>query len=114
MAIWQEVKRRVGEVAGPVLGFCVLAYFVYHAVEGDRGLSALVRLNEQAQLARLTLEELSSERAALDRRVALLRPNNLDPDLLEERARAILNWVRPDELVIYDRPADHAPARPKR
>jgi cell division protein FtsB len=102
MAVWDELKRRARDVVGPVLGFCTVGYFVYHSVEGDRGLFALLRLSEQIQEARAQLDELSVERKALERRVSNLRSDHLDPDMLDERARLILNLARPDEIVILD------------
>src|SRR5262245_2603100 len=102
MAIWDEVKRRAKDVIGPVLGFCVVGYFAYHSVEGDRGLVAYLRLNEQIVLAKAQLSEVMAERKALEQRVSLLRPNKLDPDMLDERARLLLNLARPDEIVIPD------------
>lgn len=104
MAIWDEVKRRAKDVIGPVLGFCVVGYFAYHSVEGDRGLVAYLRLTEQIQLAKAQLQELNVERKALETRVGLLRPNQLDPDMLDERARLLLNLARPDEIIIPDAP----------
>lgn len=41
-----------------------------------------------------------AERQELERRVALLRPESLDPDMIDERARASLNVVQPQELAI--------------
>jgi cell division protein FtsB len=100
MFIWRELKRRARDVVGPVLGFCVVGYFVYHSIEGDRGLTAYVRLGERLIEAQAQLDEIQAERKALERRVQLLRADNLDPDMLEERARVILNYTRPDEIVI--------------
>ena len=102
MAIWRELKRRANDAVVPAIGLCVVGYFAYHAVEGDRGLTALVRLTDQVQIAKATAEELAVEREALERRVRLLRPGSLDPDLLEERARLILNLSRPGEIIIFD------------
>ncbi len=104
MVIWQELKRRARDVIGPVLGFCVVGYFVYHSIEGDRGLTAYLRLTERLSEARAQLEEVQSERQALERRVKLLRADNLDPDMLDERARRVLNYSRPDEIIIPDAP----------
>jgi cell division protein FtsB len=104
MAIWRELKRRARDVIGPVLGFCVVGYFVYHSIEGERGLTAYVRLTERLADARVQLEEVQAERQALERRVKLLRTDNLDPDMLDERARTILNYSRPDEIIIPDKP----------
>ena len=100
MFIWRELKRRARDVVGPVLGFCVVGYFVYHSIEGDRGLTAYVQLTERLAEAKAQLEEIQAERKALERRVKLLRADNLDPDMLDERARQILNYSRPDEIVI--------------
>lgn len=110
MAVWDELKRRALDVIGPVLGFCTVGYFAYHSVEGDRGLFALIRLSEQIQEARAQLDELSAERKGLERRVSNLRPDHLDPDMLDERARLILNLARPDEIIILD-PATNGPKR---
>jgi cell division protein FtsB len=107
MEIWRELRRRAGDVIGPVLGFCIVGYFVYHSIEGDRGLLAYVRLTERLREAHAQLEEVQAERQAIDRRVSLLRTDNLDPDMLDERARAVLNYSRPDEIVIRDQPGPH-------
>jgi cell division protein FtsB len=104
MFIWRELKRRARDVVGPVLGFCVVGYFVYHSIEGDRGLTAYLRLGEQLIEARAQLDEIQAERKALERRVKLLRADNLDPDMLDERAREVLNYTRPDEIVIPETP----------
>jgi cell division protein FtsB len=103
MAVWHEIKKRARDVVGPVLGFCIVGYFAYHSVEGDRGLTAFVRLSERLAEAQAQLAELKAERQAIERRVRLLRTDNLDPDMLDERARQILNYSRPDEVVIFDR-----------
>ena len=100
MALLDELKRRARDVIGPVLGFCTVGYFVYHSVEGDRGLFALLRMSEQIQEARAQLDELTAERKGLELRVSNLRPEHLDADMLDERARKILNLARPDEIVI--------------
>ncbi|MBI3710032.1 MAG: septum formation initiator family protein [Proteobacteria bacterium] len=63
-----------------------------------------MQLRERIVEAQAQLDEVTAERRALERRVALLRPDNLDPDLLDERARLVLNLARPDEVVIFDPP----------
>jgi len=103
MAVWREIKRRARDVVGPVLGFCIVGYFAYHSVEGDRGLTAYVRLTERIAEARAQVDELRGERLAMERRVKHLRSDSLDADLLEERARTILNYGRPDEIVIFEK-----------
>jgi cell division protein FtsB len=103
MGVLAEIRRRAADVVGPVLGFCVVAYFAYHSVEGDRGIVAWLRLQEQIRTAHAELDGLQAERQALSRRVALLRSDGLDLDLLEERVRAVLNYARPGEIVVPER-----------
>lgn len=105
MAFLTELKRLVGDAVAPAIGFCVVGYFAYHSIQGDRGLVAWLRLNEQIETARAELSGLEAERRALERRVALLRPASLDRDLLDEQARVVLNYVRPGEIVILERPS---------
>lgn len=84
----------------PVFGFCVVLYFAYHAVQGDRGFRALLDYQSQVEKTRQQLEIVQEKRIKLEHRVSLLRSRNLDPDLLEERARAVLNYAAPDEYAI--------------
>ena len=39
MMVLQEIKRRAGFIAGPVLGVSLMCYFGYHLVQGERGLA---------------------------------------------------------------------------
>jgi cell division protein FtsB len=102
MAIAAEIRRRARLVAGPVAGISLVVYFSYHLVEGDRGLVAWRQLNDKIKTAEVQLAASEASRTALDRRVALLRPGHLDRDMLDERARASLNLVGPDERVIFE------------
>jgi len=104
MAILQELKRRSPGLLPPLLGALAFTYFVYHAFEGDRGLRSWLKLRQEIAAARSTATALAAEQAVLERRVALLRPESLDPDMLEERARAVLNVARPDDRVILLNP----------
>jgi cell division protein FtsB len=103
----QRIRRRLRFVIGPMLGLSAVAYFAYHTVEGDRGLLAWWHLNRDIRVAEATLTEVQQERTALERRTQLLRPDRLDPDMLEERARAMANLGHDDEVVILQTPPTH-------
>jgi cell division protein FtsB len=92
--------RALRQIIGPVIGVAVVAYFAYHTVQGERGLGRLGQLRQDVGQAEAELARLTSERMAMEHRAQLLRPDNLDPDMLEERARKLLNAAHPDELVI--------------
>ena len=49
------------------------------------------------------LAQVKAERALWERRVALLRSDRLDPDMLDERARALLGYVDPRDLTLLTR-----------
>ncbi len=102
MGLWYELRRRAGAAVTPVVCACAIAYFGYYLVEGDRGLYAYVRLSGELVKAQETLAETAAERRRMEHRVALLRPNRLDIDMLDEQARFVLGQVRADEMVIFD------------
>ena len=104
MTIAHDIRRHARLVVGPVLGITLCAYFAYHLVQGDRGLTAWLRLTQQVRDARVTLAAVEAERTTLERRVNLLRPEHLDRDMLDERARSQLNLATPNEIVIFDKP----------
>ena len=96
----REITRRLPGISAQLLLACLVAYFGYHAVQGERGLNAWWVLSQKLDLAQASLDTLTGQRATLAARVRLLRPDSLDPDMLEERARAILNFGRPDEILV--------------
>jgi cell division protein FtsB len=85
----------------PVIGVGLVGYFAYHTVQGNRGVLSLVSLMAETDHASETLSELRAQRLALEAQVNALSPAHLDPDLLEEQARFILNVGRDDELVLF-------------
>lgn len=100
MSLSAELKRRVPKVLGPLMASLLMAYFAYHAVEGDRGLRAWQRLDIEIAEASDVLAEVAGERDALENKVARLNPNSLDTDMLEERARLVLGYVPTNSVVI--------------
>ena len=100
MTVLRALRRRVHFIIGPIVGIALTGYFAYHLVEGGRGFKAWMRLNGEIRTATANLEALRTQRAALDLKVSNLRPEHVDPDLLDERIRATLNVVSPDDVVI--------------
>jgi cell division protein FtsB len=96
----RELRRSGRALIGPLLGIALTGYFAYNLVRGDRGFLAWVRLSHEIQAENAQLDALHAERKALDLKVSELSPQHLDPDLLDERVRATLNFVAPNEVVI--------------
>jgi cell division protein FtsB len=84
----------------PLVGIAVIGYFVYHGLHGARGFWASKQLEAEVATLEQELTDLRRERAALENHVSLLRPESLDPDMLEERARVLLNVAHPNDIVI--------------
>jgi cell division protein FtsB len=100
----RTVRSRRSGLLVPVIGFAVVAYFAWHGFHGAYGFWSARAL--ETRIAELTVElaELRRERETLEQRVSLLRPESLDPDMLEERAMALLNHAPPNDVVIMRRP----------
>ncbi len=77
-----------------------MAYFAYHAVQGDRGLLAWWQLRHQMEAAEVQLSDVQAKKADLEHKIMLLKPESLDLDMLDERTRALFAYARPDELII--------------
>lgn len=112
MSVAQEVRRRLRAVVAPLLCLAALGYFVYHTINGDRGILAWWHLRQEIGKAEATLAETAAMRAAMERRASLMRPDNLDPDMLEEQARRLLNMSRDGDMIILQEPAVVPPSPP--
>ncbi|WP_457092316.1 FtsB family cell division protein [Microvirga sp. P5_D2] len=102
------IRRRLRRFLIPLMLYSVSAavvgYFVHHAHSGARGIEAQQKY--EAQVAELTqeLDALKTERTDWERRISLLRSDQIDRDLLEERARVMLGRVHRNDLVIITGP----------
>lgn len=100
MALVHEIRRRGRHILPQVLLAATLGYFGYHIIQGEHGILAWLQLEKELRIARANAAVLDQEKTQLEHRVQLLRPDSLDPDLLEERARVVLNYARDDEMLV--------------
>ena len=101
MTLFDELHRRFRHIAFPALGACVLVYFAYHTIQGDRGLLSLMRVSNEVERAQHALNNLREQRLTLEHRVGLLDRRSLDLDMLEERMRLDLQKIHENEGVIF-------------
>jgi cell division protein FtsB len=92
---------RPRQILAPVIFATLFGYFGYHLVNGDRGLLAMARLEREVQIANQNLAEAETTKKIWERRVSALRNQSIDPDMLDERARALLNFARKDDIIIF-------------
>ena len=82
----------------------LVSYFGINAYTGKYGLTARQELDQESIALTSELQRLKKERAEGEKRVALLRSESLDPDMLDERARYQLDYASPRDLVRISRP----------
>jgi cell division protein FtsB len=76
------------------------AYFAFAAVQGEYGLFRQMQLRAEQRELEAEKARLEAELAMLSNLTHRLSDGYLDLDLLDERARDVLGYLRADEIVI--------------
>jgi cell division protein FtsB len=82
------------------LAAVLIGYFGVNAYSGNRGLKAKEDIDRQISALSSELDRLQSEDIQWQRRIALLKSDDIDPDMLDERARALLDYADPNDLTL--------------
>jgi cell division protein FtsB len=100
MVVYRRIRATFFSLALYFLSGSIGTYFVWHAVNGERGLKT--KDEYERKIAALTgeLDGLKAEHALWSRRIAQLSGRVIDRDLLDEQARAILGRVHRNDLVV--------------
>jgi cell division protein FtsB len=102
------VRRRLRAVLFSLALYCLSgaagSYFLWHAVNDDRGLRVNEKYEKQINSLRYQLEDKDQERQAWIRRIALLSGATIDRDLLDEEVRARLGWVDKNDVIVILQP----------
>ncbi len=105
------VTHRRRRVILTALGLYIFAalfigYFGVNAFTGAHGLRAQADLDKQMATMNAELARLKAERTVWQRRVSLLRSSQIDPDMLDERARALLGYADPRDITLLLHPRE--------
>ena len=76
-------------------------YFVWHAVNGDRGLKVSGEYEKSIAVLTKQRDGVRAEHAQWEHRIELLRGTAIDRDLLGEEARLILDRIGKDEVAVF-------------
>jgi cell division protein FtsB len=106
MAFGRALKRKAKAAIAPVIFLSLVGYFGWNATHGDHGLMAYSQREAMLKQAQADLIQAQADRDGWERRVAGLRSNHVDPDTLDERARAMLNLADPADVVVPYSPKD--------
>lgn len=100
MSVLGPLKRRAKALFFPAIFVSITAYFAWNATQGDRGLVAFAQRRQLLEQVQNEQAAAKAERDGWETRVSGLRPEHLDPDTLDERARAMLNLAQPNEVIV--------------
>ncbi|MEM7177152.1 MAG: septum formation initiator family protein [Pseudomonadota bacterium] len=92
-----------GQIVVPGLSLIILTALIafgHSGLYGQHGLSELRDASHQEERMKAQLDDLRAERDRLANLVERLGPENLDLDLLDERARKVLGYTRGDEIIV--------------
>ncbi len=102
MRISAPKNKSISQFLVTFLSFWLFFYFAYHLAHGDHGYFAWKGLEKKLVAAQDKYDQKMAARMALENRVKLLRPDSLDLDMLDERSRVVLGFVKPDEKVVIN------------
>jgi cell division protein FtsB len=100
MVTRRRFRTVINALALYTIAALLIGYFGINAYTGNHGLRAKLDLDQQIAQLSNELAALKAERVNWERSVSLLQPESIDPDMLDERARALLNYVDPRELTL--------------
>lgn len=100
MVTRQRLRKVLTALGLYVSAALLIGYFGINAYTGNRGIRARQGLDMQVAQLESERDTLKTERQRWERRVALLRAQSIDPDMLDERARALLDYVDPRDLTL--------------
>ena len=99
-----RLKSLLTGLALYTIAAAMVGYFGVNAYTGKYGLNARLELDQEIIALTSELARLKRERADGEHRISLLRPDRLDPDMLDERARYQLDYANPHDLVRMNNP----------
>jgi cell division protein FtsB len=100
MSLMVDVKRRARMAVAPAVLLSLVAYFLWQAQLGQRGLNTWAQRQTDLKVAREDYTMAQAEVAAWERRVRSMRSDRLDRDTLDERTRARLNLSDGNDVIV--------------
>jgi cell division protein FtsB len=83
-----------------VLTLLLALYFAFAAVQGPSGILRRIQIEAESEQLSAARDRLGTEVAQMQNLTRRLSDDYLDLDLLDERARDVLGYVRADEVIL--------------
>lgn len=100
MSFTRDLKRRARLLVAPAVFLAITAYFGWGATQGNRGLVAYAQREKLLAQVQADQAAAQQEHDTWQNRVIGLRSTHLNPDTLDERARAMLNLSDPSDVIV--------------
>ncbi len=82
------------------MAFATVSYFGYYVIWGERGMLALSDVEDRLGVQREQLARLQSDRQRLEHRIQLMRPGDVDNDLVQKIAPPQLMEGAPGQIAV--------------
>lgn len=106
-----RLKRRsvFRQLVVTVVLVAVQGYLAFNVVSGQFGIQSQRQMEIEIGELEAKSAALAAEIDSYRHRAALFTPQQLDPDIVTERARALLSVAQPDEIIVMVDPASDEP-----
>jgi cell division protein FtsB len=98
MVIRPRIRSFLAALSLYMLAAAFIGYFGVNAYTGNHGIRAKQTLDQRIANLTQELDATRAERERWEHRVSLLRSDRIDPDILDERARQLLDLSDPRDV----------------
>lgn len=102
-SLWRQLAVTVAVVA-------FQGYLAWSAISGNFGIEGRKQMMTEIDALKVQSGGLSAEIEGYRHKVALFDPRSLDPDILTEKARALLSMAQVGDMVVMVDPQSGKPA----
>ena len=95
-----DIKNKLKHYWLPLLCGLIIIYFVFNIFCGNRNIYRLIALKQEIIKAKAEAQTFADQKKRLQQLVDHLSDQSLDTDLLDERARIVLNVAADDDFII--------------
>jgi len=98
MAKTVDIQNRFQKMIIPMICSLIIVYFFIY---GMRSMQDKANLLEEIAVLEQEYHLVHERKTDIEKHVALLKPEHVDPDFLDEKARETLGLIHEDEIVIF-------------
>lgn len=98
--MFHDIRYRLRGLIVPAIFAGLTYYFGWNAVHGQNGLEAQAAQRVALQAQQQNTDQVQQQLLLWQTKVAALSNKSIEPDMLNEEAREVLNLADPNDLVV--------------